>query len=47
MDAYEFQSAIYTVKDGNWNDPMIWNAVHVPQIGDRARLKHAVTIPAS
>ncbi|MCY7357853.1 MAG: hypothetical protein LH609_10365, partial [Rudanella sp.] len=47
MGAVEVQDEIFTVKDGNWNDPTVWNVNRLPQLGDRARLKHTVTIPAS
>ncbi|CAN5639543.1 hypothetical protein BH09BAC4_BH09BAC4_04240 [soil metagenome] len=47
MGAVEFQDELFTVKTGNWNDPTVWNVNRLPQPGDRARLKHAVTIPAS
>ena len=47
MGALEFQNEIFTVKTGNWSDPTVWNVNRLPQLGDRARLKHAVTLPAS
>jgi hypothetical protein len=47
MGAVEVQNEIFTISTGNWNNPAIWNVNRVPQLGDRARLKHAVTIPAS
>ncbi len=47
IGALEFQDEIFTVKTGNWNDPTVWNVNRLPQPGDRARLKHTVTIPAS
>jgi len=47
MGAVEVQDEIFSVKDGNWSDPTTWNVNRVPQLGDRVRLKHAVTMPAN
>lgn len=38
---------IYTLVDGNWSSPAIWSVARLPQSGERIRLKHSVTIPAS
>ncbi|QHW00240.1 choice-of-anchor Q domain-containing protein [Spirosoma endbachense] len=47
MGPLEFQDELFTVKPGPWNDPTVWNVNRLPQPGDRARLKHAITIPGS
>lgn len=48
MGAVEFQGILemYTLKNGNWNDPSVWSLSRVPQPGERVRLRHTVTIPA-
>ncbi len=48
MGAMEFQGILemYTLKNGNWNDPSVWSLSRVPQPGERVRLRHTVTIPA-
>jgi predicted outer membrane repeat protein len=47
MGATEFQNEIVSVAVGNWNVPGTWNANRVPQVGDRVRLFHVVTLPGS
>lgn len=49
MGAYELQEVleIYTLKDGNWNDASLWSVERIPQLNERVRLKHLVTIPVS
>ncbi len=49
MGAYELQEVleIYTLKNGNWNDSTVWSVERLPQLSERVRLKHLVTIPAS
>jgi hypothetical protein len=47
MGATEFQNEIVSVAVGNWNVPGTWNANRVPQVGDRVRLRHIVTIPTN
>ena len=48
MGAYEFQGIleIYTINNGNWSNPDVWSVGRLPQLGERVRLKHWVTIPA-
>lgn len=31
---------IYSVRDGDWNDPGTWNLNRVPRFGDRVLLRH-------
>jgi hypothetical protein len=47
IGAYEFQGIleIFTLKDGDWSDATLWSAGRLPQLGERVRLKHVVTIP--
>ncbi|MCY7359598.1 MAG: hypothetical protein LH609_19500, partial [Rudanella sp.] len=49
MGAYELQEMpeIFTLKNGTWNDPNVWSVERLPQLNERVRLKHLVTIPAS
>jgi len=49
IGAYELQEVleIYSLKNGNWNDQTLWSVERLPQLGERVRLKHLVTIPAS
>jgi hypothetical protein len=49
MGAIELQEVleIYSLKNGNWNDQTLWSVERLPQLGERVRLKHLVTIPAS
>ena len=49
MGAVEFQQLpeIYSLKDGNWTDPLVWSVGRIPQLGERVRLKHTITIPAA
>ncbi len=36
---------MYSVKDGNWNDPVTWSCNRVPTGGDSIQIKHVVTVP--
>ncbi len=37
--------AMFTVKAGNWNDPMVWSGNRIPLSTDLLQLKHTVVIP--
>jgi hypothetical protein len=49
MGATEYQNLleIYTLTNGNWNNPAVWSVARLPQPGERVRLKHLIQIPAS
>ncbi|GAB3689742.1 hypothetical protein GCM10027592_06470 [Spirosoma flavus] len=50
MGAYETVSCdglVTSVKDGNWDDPTIWNCNVVPSSTDIVLINHVVTLPAS
>lgn len=38
-------SLMYTVKDGAWNDPLIWSCNRIPTSNDTVLLKHQIIIP--
>ena len=38
-------TTMYTLKDGNWDDPTVWSCNHVPTGTDSVRIAHAVTVP--
>lgn len=40
-------SALMTIKVGNWNDPAVWSCNRVPTATDSVTLNHAVTVPAN
>ena len=46
--AYEFQIFVdvYTLKNGNWNDPTVWSVGRLPLPGETVRYLHRVTVPA-
>jgi hypothetical protein len=37
--------ALYSVKDGNWNDPTVWSCNRVPVSTDHVQVKHNITVP--
>lgn len=49
MGAVEFQGLleVYTLKDGSWSDPSVWSVGRLPQLGERVRLKHTVSVPTA
>lgn len=49
MGAYELQEILelYSLADGSWSDPSVWSVARLPQLNERVRLKHLITIPAS
>ena len=38
---------LYSIKNGNWDDPTVWSCGRVPVSVDPVTLNHAVTIPAN
>ena len=49
MGAYELQEIleIYSLKNGDWNDNSVWSVERLPQLSERVRLNHLITIPAN
>lgn len=49
MGAYEFQiiPEVISLKNGSWTDISLWSVGRLPLAGERVRLRHSVTIPAS
>ncbi len=49
MGAYEFQQmlVVFSLKNGSWTDTSLWSVGRLPQVGEKVRLKHSVTIPAN
>ncbi|WP_139361642.1 choice-of-anchor Q domain-containing protein [Spirosoma sp. 209] len=49
MGAYEFKGLeeLYTLADGNWNDPSVWSRNRLPAIGERVQLRHHITLPTA
>lgn len=42
-----FAANVTSVKNGNWNDPTVWNTGTVPVNGDKIIFNHAVTVSAN
>lgn len=49
MGAVELQVPleIYSLVNGNWNNAATWSVGRLPAAGERVRLRHLITIPAS
>ncbi|WP_288429517.1 immunoglobulin domain-containing protein, partial [uncultured Spirosoma sp.] len=50
LGAYELQTAssdrgLFTVRDGNWDDPSVWSCGRLPAGSDSVKLRHTITIP--
>lgn len=38
-------TSMYTLKNGNWNDPSVWSCGRLPVSTDAVQIKHSVTLP--
>ncbi|AUD04815.1 GEVED domain-containing protein [Spirosoma pollinicola] len=40
-------TAMYTLKEGDWNDPTVWSCNHIPTQTELVQIGHTITIPSS
>lgn len=38
---------LYSLKNGNWNDPTVWSCNRIPVGTDHVQVKHQITVPAN
>ncbi|WP_428657533.1 hypothetical protein [Runella sp.] len=38
-------TTMYTLKEGNWNDPSVWSCGRLPTQNDKVEINHTVTVP--